>query len=210
MNHPDQQDWISYLYREADRTTRARLETHLADCETCRSQLDQWKTVQQHLDTWRLPGPARIPRPSPAFPRIVRWAVAALLMITIGFALGRSSDPSPEDIAALRQELKAELAELVDAQIAESTTFTLAAAQEHNVGLMREFLDYYRAERSAENKALSTVLSRLDASRNADFLSLRKDLETVALNSDVGLRQTQQQLFRLADYSQPHDSAPSN
>ena len=88
--------------------------------------------------------------------------------------------------------------QLLKAQVAESTAATLATAQDHTAAAMREFVDLYQSDRSAANQAISTALSRLDAA----FVSLRRDLETVALNSDVGLRQTQQQLVRLADYSQ--------
>ena len=71
---------------------------------------------------------------------------------------------------------------------------------------MREFVELYESDQSAANQAISTALSRLDAA----FFSLRKDLETVALNSDVGLRQTHQQLVRLADYSQANTIPPTN
>jgi hypothetical protein len=71
---------------------------------------------------------------------------------------------------------------------------------------MREFVDLYQSDRSAANQAISTAISRLDTA----FLSLRKDLETVALNSDVGLRHTQQQLVRLADYTQADSISPTN
>jgi L-lactate utilization protein LutC len=129
----------------------------------------------------------------------VRWAAAAIVMLALGFGLGRSSGGvSPETVAALRDDLRGELEELVKAQVAESTATTLAAAQENTAAAMREFADLYQSDRSAANQAISTALSRLDAA----FVSLRRDLETVALNSDVGLRQTQQQLVRLADYSQ--------
>ena len=139
-----------------------------------------------------------------AFPSLVRWAAAAILTLALGFSLGRySGGVSPETVAELRDDLRGELNELVKAQVAESNAATLAAAQDYATDAMREFVDFYQSDRSAADQAISTALSRLDAA----FVSLRRDLETVALNSDVGLRQTQQQLVRLADYSQ---ASPSN
>jgi hypothetical protein len=206
MKHPTQQEWVAYLYREVDSTTRSRLDDHLAGCQNCRAQLDQWQRVQKHLDAWPLPEPAAKPRSFPVFPGILRWAAAALVMIAFGFALGRSSEPSPEALAALRHELRGELAEWVKAHVADSTAVTLAAAQDQTAAAMREFVDLYRTDRAAANQAISTAISRLDTA----FLSLRKDLETVALNSDVGLRHTQQQLVRLADYTQADSISPTN
>jgi len=200
MKHPHPQEWIAYLYREVDSKTRSRLKNHLAHCEPCRAQIEQWRRTQQHLDSWQFPTQRTVKPPAPrAYPTFVRWAAAAMVMLALGFALGRSSGGvSPESVAALREDLRGELEELVKAQVAESTAATLTAAQDHTAAAMREFVELYQSDRSAANQAISTALSRLDTA----FVSLRRDLETVALNSDVGLRQTQQQLVRLADYSQ--------
>jgi hypothetical protein len=207
MKHPTQQEWVAYLYREVDSTTRSRLEVHLAGCENCRAQLDQWRRAQQHLDSWQPPKPTLKSSALPPFSRLVRWAAAALFMVALGFALGRSSSElSAETVAALRDELRGELTELVNAQFSETSSATLAAAQSHTASAIREFVDLYQSDRAAANQAISTAISRLDTA----FLSLRKDLETVALNSDVGLRHTQQQLVRLADYTQADSISPTN
>jgi anti-sigma factor RsiW len=210
MNHPDQHEWISYLYGEVDTNSRSRLRSHLAACETCRAHLEEWQRVRRRLDAWKLPLNLATRQKGWSFPQLMRWAAAAMFMITLGFALGRFSGPSPQAVAALREELHGELTQLVEAQVAESGTATLAAAREQITLAMREFVDFYQAERSADNQAISTALTRLDTVRTADFLSLRKDLETVALNSDVGLRQTRQQLVRLADYSEANTFVPHN
>lgn len=208
MKHPNPQEWVAYLYRDVDAPSRSRLNDHLAQCESCRAQIERWRRVQQHLDSWQLPTQRAVKPPAlRAYPTLLRWAAAAVLMLALGFSLGRSSGGvSPETVAALRDDLRGELEELVRAQVAESTSATLAAAQDHSAAAMREFVDLYQSDRTAANQAISTALARLDAA----FVSLRRDLETVALNSDVGLRQTQQQLVRLADYSQPSPSSPPN
>jgi hypothetical protein len=210
MKHPDQQTWVDYLYGELDLNTRSLLKRHLAECETCRVQVNQWRDVQQRLSTWQLPQSTTRSSTVPAFPTLARWVAAALLLIAVGYGIGRSAGPAPGAVAALRAELRGELAELIELQMVESTAATLVAAQEQTAAAMGDLIDFYQAERLADNRAIATAFSRLDAARAADFMSLRQDLETVALNSDVGLRQTRQQLVRLADYSQGNMFTPPN
>jgi hypothetical protein len=205
MKHPDQEQWVAYLYRETDPSARAELKAHLATCDTCRAQLDQWQRVQQHLNAWELPQPASRPQKMLAFPGLVRWTAAALITIALGFGLGRASlsdDASPEAIAALRDQLNSELSRTFDARV--------AAAREQTAVAIRQLAELTQSARLADKQAMSAALARLDAAHAAEFLSLRRDLETVALNSDVGLRQTRQQLVRLADYGQPASFTPPN
>jgi hypothetical protein len=194
MNHPPQEEWISYLYDEADSGTHSRLKAHLAGCESCRVQLEEWQRVRDRLNSWKLDVPIAMPPANRAFRLLGRWAAAALVMIALGFALGRSAGPSSQDVATLRDALRGELAQIVESQI--------GAANEQTRAALDEFVDYYEARRANDKQVIANALSRLDEARTADYLSLRRDLETVALNSDVELRQTRQQLVRLADYSQ--------
>ena len=55
----------------------------------------------------------------------------------------------------------------------------------------------------AEADRIYAALAKLESQHDADFISLRKDLDTVAVNTDASLRTTEQQLILLAD------SAPS-
>jgi predicted DNA-binding protein (UPF0278 family) len=71
---------------------------------------------------------------------------------------------------------------------------------------MGDFIDFYQTARLADQQAIATAIAGLDVARTADFITLRKDLETVAVNSDLGLRQTRQQLIRLADSSEAFPS----
>jgi hypothetical protein len=67
--------------------------------------------------------------------------------------------------------------------------------------LLAQVLKACEEGRAEDARTFFTALERLDAQRAMDYVALRKDLETVALYSDVGLRQTRQDLIRLADYS---------
>jgi hypothetical protein len=206
MNHPDQQAWVEYLYGELDANTRSLLKDHAAQCTSCRLQLEDWQHARQHLDAWKLP---QQPRPSPTrvvFPRLARWTAAALILIGFGFGIGRLAGPPPESIAAVREELRNEMTGLLEAQIAESSAAMLALFQEQTAVAMGDFIDFYQTARLADQQAIATAIAGLDVARTADFITLRKDLETVAVNSDLGLRQTRQQLIRLADSSEAFPS----
>jgi hypothetical protein len=205
MKHPNQEQWVAYLYRETDPTSRTELQAHLATCDVCRAQLAQWQSVQQHLNAWELPKPNLISRPTKilTFPGFLRWAAAAMITVALGFALGRSTvSGNSQAIAALREQLRDDLNQSFDAR--------LAAAQHETAAAIRQLAELTQSARFADNQAISAALSQLDATHTAEFLSLRKDLETVALNSDVGLRQTRQQLVRLADYNQATPFTPPN
>jgi anti-sigma factor RsiW len=54
-----------------------------------------------------------------------------------------------------------------------------------------------------DNRLLLSAMQRLDATRQAEILALRKDLETVAINADQSFKATEQQLIQLATYAQP-------
>jgi len=198
MNHPQREEWMPYLFGEAKRETRQHLDQHLLSCPECRTELQRWQRTLEHLDAWRVPSPARAPE---AFAPPLRWAAAAgvLLVLGLAFLLGRFAS-GPRDPASLRasitaqirQELRAEFAQVAREQTAGIAAATLAASTEQT---KRWLAEYAR-----------TVDARLEAERTdriADCLSLKKDVDTIAVNADAGLRHTEQTLVHLAHYSQP-------
>jgi anti-sigma factor RsiW len=202
MNHPDQQAWVDYLYGEPDPDTRSRLNDHAAQCAQCRSQLEAWQHARQHLDAWKLPThPFSTPVRS-AFSQLARWTAAALILIAFGFGIGRLAGPAPATIAALREELRTEMLGVIEARVAASGTAVAAVLRDETAVAMGRLIDFYQTERLADQQEIATAIARLDGTQAADFMALRKDLETVAVNSDLGLRQTRHELIRLADYSQ--------
>ena len=61
-------------------------------------------------------------------------------------------------------------------------------------------------QRDADRDVFVTALRNLEERRAAEFASLRKDLDTLAVNADDGLSRTQEQLMALASLTQ----SPSN
>ncbi|PWU13379.1 MAG: hypothetical protein C5B50_19395 [Verrucomicrobia bacterium] len=54
----------------------------------------------------------------------------------------------------------------------------------------------FEAKRRQDNQAVYAALDRL-------YVTLKRDVDTVAVNADAGLRQTERQLVELASYEQP-------
>ena len=89
------------------------------------------------------------------------------------------------------------------AELNKSAADTLAASGEQTEELAADYAAALEAKRTEDNQAIYTALQKLDSQRIADYLSLKRDLDTVALNTDAGLRRTEQQMVQLADYTQP-------
>ncbi len=56
---------------------------------------------------------------------------------------------------------------------------------------------------------LHDEMDKAESQRLADFIELKKDVDTVAVMTDAGLRRTQRQLVQLVDYTEPAASLNS-
>jgi hypothetical protein len=84
------EDLLDVLYDEASTETRRRVEVHVTQCPACRNELDSLRQLRRRLSAWKVPGPLRQPvRPAPN--RGLRLlAAAAVLLVSLGAALGLS------------------------------------------------------------------------------------------------------------------------
>jgi len=183
MKHPTDEQWMSYLYDEVRPDERASLSAHLRACTVCAGQIEEWRTAARDLDAWQL-------RPRGAestarrrrhilLRRTIPWAAAALILLGAGFLFGRvASAPIDQQklIAAIAPEIRQQL------------------------------LQEFEMKRSDDNRAIHAAFEKLNAQRIADYVSLKKELDTVAVLTDAGLRDTEQQLAQFVDYSQSHSS----
>jgi hypothetical protein len=179
MNHPKPEDWVQYLYGEIKPDLRRQLNQHLQSCAECGEELQSWKRSLHRLDAWKLP------RMSPrlyAVAPFLKWAAAALLVLGLGFGFGRLT-ARQADVAKVRAQvepqLRREFAEMLRREIDKSSAMTLAQAQ-----------------RNTEEVGA------------AYYALLKKDLDTVAINTDFSLKQAQRELLQVADYRQPAESQP--
>jgi uncharacterized membrane-anchored protein YhcB (DUF1043 family) len=206
MNHPKREEWVPYIFGEAKSEIRRELNAHLKGCPDCRQEIETWKSSLGLLDAWKLPP---VPRSTPSFAPVLNWAVAAAVVLVVGFGIGRLSarvDAQKVRVAiepALRQELTQELARLTREEISKNASATLAASAqqtEQAIAVMAKAIEDTRQE---DSRAFYAALEKVESQSFAQFVSLKKDVDTVALNTDAGLRDTAQELVQLADYKQP-------
>jgi hypothetical protein len=171
MNHPNREEWISFLYEEADSAEKSRLNEHLQECAPCQQQIAQWRGTMGALDQWKLTAPAARTRHVPW----VRWAAAAAVLLAAGISIGASVVRT--DASALRKDVETQRA-LID-----QLSRTIAE------------------NRVRDQEAVVATLRELESRRTADLQSLRSDLETVAALTEDSLRRAQNQLVRLASYT---------
>jgi anti-sigma factor RsiW len=216
MNHPSREEWMSYLYDELPAEEHSNLAAHLAVCPDCKATLSAWQAARTNLDAWQLP-PKR-PGVAPGRP-LVKWAAAAALVLGLGFGMGRlaSAPVNAERVRAeiepkIRQELRLELAQLLRDELDRAASATLAASGEQTKQVVSDYAKALESKRAEDNQTLYAALDKLESQRVADLVSLKKDLDTVAVLTDAGLRSTQRRLVQLADYSQPANfsNSPKN
>ncbi len=196
MNHPKHEEWPPYLFGEANPAARQRLSRHLQDCSECREEIVAWQRSLVRLDAWKLP---RSEKTRESFAPALKWAAAAALVLGLGFGIGRlnSAANGAEKIRAaiepeIRQQLGQEFAQLLRDERNRATSTALATLSEQT----RDLLADIESKRAQDNQAIYTALDKL-------YLSLKKDVDTVAVNTDAGLRSTEQQLVQLAGYKPP-------
>jgi hypothetical protein len=207
MNHPKNEEWVPYLFGETTPEERLELKQHLQTCTECRDQVATWERNLGRLDAWKL-RPAR--RASPVLLPVLRWAAAAAVILALGFAMGRVSALSVDTRKLqaaleprLRQQLRDDLARMLRDEQDKSAERTLAAARQQAQQVVAEYDQSLSAARSTEVRAIYASLDKLAADHLSDFISLKKDVDTVAVMTDAGLRRTESQLVQFADYSQP-------
>ena len=213
MNHPSREEWMSYLYDELNADQSANLKAHLHTCPDCKSKVNEWQAARSGLDEWRVPkkrGRVLLAQP------MVKWAAAAAIVLSIGVGIGRltSAPPDVQQVRAaiepeMRQELRREFAQLFRDQLDKSASTTLAASTEQGRQLLAEFARAVEAKRTEDYQAINAALDKLQSQRLADFVSLKKDVDTMAVLTESGFRRAQQQLVQLADYTQPANSSNS-
>jgi anti-sigma factor RsiW len=214
MNHPTREEWMSYLYDELTAEEHSSLAAHLAVCPECKMRVNDWRSARKNLDAWQLPArPARVPLQRP----LVRWAAAAALMIGIGFGVGRfatSATANAGKIRAaiepeIRQQLRQEFTQLLRDELDKAASATLAASGEQTKHWVEDYAQALEAKRTEDGQAIKAALNKLESQLLADVFSLKKDVDTLAVWTDAGLRRARQELVQLADYTQPADISNS-
>ena len=224
-NHPTPEEWMTYLYEKVDADVRSALAAHLRGCETCRAQVATWRDAMRELDRWRVSDKRA---QAPWLPRAVRWAVAAMLLLALGYSAAWLSRPAAPDVKRLRREIELSLKsslensirddlreELrkdfkVDAattqaqlrnELANLAEYTVRASKATAEGILTEFVQSSEARRNQEQEAILTLLRQIEARRRQDFQSVQGDLVTLAFLTDDELLRTQGDIARMVALS---------
>jgi len=231
MKHPHREEWIPYLFRETDPETKKRLAAHLNGCPECAAELHGWRMSLQRLDAWKAPATPR--RMLPTLSSGLTLAAAAVLVLGLGFMGGRffsaSADSRPlraglesslkaSLIPELRQQVRQELAGEIDRQIQKSgRDFSAALAKAKAEAIegstaetsqaLQQLIAAIRSDRAEDRQAAASWIDDLRKQHDTDFVSLRKDLETVAALTDEQIRAARMKLIELTAVS-PTDTHP--
>jgi len=212
--HPTPEEWMSFLYGEDSPVRHTELDAHLHQCADCRRKVRTWRGSMGALDAWAEPRARRRWLPLPA----ARWAAAAAVVLGLGIGVGRmalSAHGDTEQLAAmLRSEMETKLASTradfdraLQQQRAELTEAVHAAvidaAGEEAEGLFARIVRVIDERRQNDQEAYLAALREVQERSLSDYATLRKDLNTVAVNTDDGLSQAREQLIELATLRQP-------
>lgn len=183
---------MTYLYEEIAPERKEALFQHLANCSACGRQLNQWRANMKALDEWKLPVTQSKPLAWPPA-TLLRWAVAAALVLCVGFAAGRMNSSQTQELA----ELKATVAQLKKQGDQPSAA---GLGESERLELLQLLADYSKSNeehRAEDRRVVGLALRDLELRVS----KLRTELETVALNTENGFQQTKEGLTTLASYA---------
>jgi hypothetical protein len=191
MRHPEHEEWIPFIFGEADAGRKQQLESHLEDCAECRDEIQSWQRSLGRLDSWKLPPTAKR---RANFAPLVKWAAAAAVVLCVGFAIGRgTAHADAEKIRAkVEHDLRGELAQIAHDEAVKTASLAITG-----------YSQKAEIRRADDNRAIFAVLERLETQHATDCLTLKKELDTLAINADAGLRKAEEQFVQFADYSHP-------
>jgi hypothetical protein len=218
---------MSFVYGETARATKASLTAHLRECVACRKTVADWQNARRGLGEWQLTAPAAS-KQAGTFVPIVKWGLAAMVVIGLGYTLGRVSAARADNevlrvslVNAVKRQVQDEFradwqAVLADAPEALNTNFrrqlrsdldqwsarAVAASSAESQRLMLSLADTCNAARQRDQQALLTAFDRAEQKHQAEHMSLRRAVETVAVVADDKFQRTATQLGELVSYAE--------
>lgn len=216
MNHPSHEIWMAYLYEELPPSERTATKAHLDSCPACREAFARWQNTMAALDE-DIIVPTR--RAAPAWRSVTPWALAASVALMAGFAAGRLMGPSRAEMQAelsrVRDSVAAELRDQYREDLREVARATVAAASAENRELVTRVVGEFNTARTADQETWISAINRLEERHNNQYSILRAGMRDLALRTQSGFRQTENNLNLLANYLPAGDDAgaelsPSN
>jgi hypothetical protein len=216
MNHPTQNEWLAYLDGAAAPDHARRLQEHLDQCPECAAELAAWRRAAQKLQTMSFPKLAKV---QPAFPsRILKWGLAAAIVVLAGIALDRVSVWRAQALEhtmavqvqrELRSELRADLLAALDPSRSAGDAFSkqlrgeleraMTRAAGQNARFADNMMQVLERERQEDQQHLVALIQNARDEQLSYCLALRKDLETAVSTADSHLQQDSRRISELAD-----------
>lgn len=195
MKHPRREEWVPFVFGEAEPEQRQQLEEHLGHCPECSAEIAKWRNGLRRMDAWQLPPRPKVRRSAAAQP--LAWAAAAVLMLGIGLASAQWG------VHAARSSMRVEMNRL-ELQMAELKRHsveglaTKTAAAENITKELQAALDSLKTAREEDREHLLSLIEELESKQDAALVSVRKDLETVASHADDELQAARNRLMELS------------
>ncbi len=194
MEHPTYEELFMHLEGASSAEAARRMREHLENCPQCAAELAGWQRSVKRLQGCAWPERRAAARPAWG-PRALRWAAAAVLVLGLGFGLGRASGPSTARlkdsiITEVRQQLRQEMSGGLLAPSANKTA-------NESRRLFQEAIQALQQKQDDDQRAVLQALARLEEQHAADYLSLRHDLDTAASVADSDLKQKDRLLTEL-------------
>ena len=210
MKHPSPEQCVAYVFGDASPEVYAQVNEHQAICPSCRTEIEAWKRSVKRLDAWKLPKPMKR---ATAVQPVAKWAIAALLMLGLGFGLGRLAVPRNSDTKLVHAEMESSikstlatelhnavaLAEIHSSNAVASMETRLAKVSEAETRrLLRDFIEVFNSARQEDRRETLSLLERIQREHAAAYVALRRDLETVASLTDEEIRQAHMKLMQFS------------
>jgi hypothetical protein len=178
MNHLNDEERLAFLEGHAP---KENIE-HVNQCAMCASEIESLRHSIQRLENFDWP--AKMPRRARSLSPLINWALAAGIVLCVGFGLGRFTGPNATQIEA---KVKADVTREV---------------QRHLVAALRE-----QRKSEIDPNTIVALLTQLREQQTANYVSLRRDLETLASTADARLQSNTRQIRELAAsaFSDPVD-----
>jgi hypothetical protein len=209
MKHPKPEEWIPYFYDECSPEEAASMKAHLEECAECSSKLEKWRTVGDDLKKWKPNSPRVEPGRTLAG---WKWAAAAALLISVGFGLGRGTSRREMNLAVEKAvEARCELVQakaapnnlsnmvsgLVLAELEKQEPVRIKQQFEREKEITSQFAGLLQRTREEDQKEVLAMISEISTKGSTEYISLRKDLETLAATADEEIRFSKQRLLQL-------------
>jgi len=195
MKHPEPAEWMSFLYGELDPGRQGDLEAHLAVCPDCTERIERWQATMTDLDAAETPGPEGV---TPVRFAWVPWAIAAGVVLAIGFGLGRIGRVSEREVRGRLERIESQMAQPASVdRIAEREAMGAAILHRTRVEQaewLGAFLAEYHASQAEERREWLQMLEQIENRHALETARLKSGLASLASSTGSGFEQAQTQM----------------